>query len=200
MRQKILLATKNQNKLTEILSIFKQIPYEFQTLSDFPEIKAAEESGNSFKENAILKANYYWHRFNMPVIADDSGLVVPALNGEPGIFSARYAGEQSNYQANNEKLLANMSGLTGKKRQAFFICHAVYKDSDNTISSEGRKDGIITIQPRGENGFGYDPIFFVPNLNKTVAQLTADEKNAISHRGSAIRKLKPLLTQLLKDA
>jgi XTP/dITP diphosphohydrolase len=198
MRPKIVLATQNQNKLSEIVSIFEQNPYEFWTLSDFPEIKAPEESGSSFKENAILKANYYWHRFKMPVIADDSGLVVPALHGEPGIFSARYAGEQTNYQANNEKLLVKMSGLTGKKRQAFFICYTVYKDRDNTIFAEGRKDGIITTQPRGENGFGYDPIFLIPELNKTFAELPADEKNKISHRYKAFYTLAQQLEHLFK--
>jgi XTP/dITP diphosphohydrolase len=198
MRYTILLATKNQNKLTEILSIFEQNPYEFRTLFDFPEIEAPEESGHSFKENAILKANYYWHQFNMPVIADDSGLVVPALNGEPGVFSARYAGEQSNYQANNELLLDNMSGFTGKKREALFICHTVYKDSDNTISTEGRKDGIITTQPRGENGFGYDPIFLIPEWSKTFAELPAHEKNKISHRYKAFYALSQRLENLFK--
>jgi XTP/dITP diphosphohydrolase len=185
----ILLATKNRDKLVEILNIFQDSTYNFVTLNDFPTIEEPEENGMTFEENAIIKAKYYWHHIHIPVISDDSGLVVPALNGEPGIFSARYASENSNYRANNEKLLTKMSNLKGSARKAHFICHAVYQDSEALISQEGKIDGIITNLPRGKSGFGYDPIFLIPELGKTFAELPQSEKNKISHRFRAFTKL-----------
>lgn len=189
MKSNILLATKNRNKVIEILDIFKITPYNFVTLNDFPIVEEPEENGSSFEENAMIKANYYWDQIKIPVITEDSGLVVPALKGEPGILSARYASEKANYQANNKKLLLKMSHLKGTAREAYFICHAVYKDGATLLSQEERVDGIIATLPRGENGFGYDPIFIIPEFGKTFAELPSGAKNKISHRYRALYKL-----------
>jgi non-canonical purine NTP pyrophosphatase (RdgB/HAM1 family) len=186
MKNMILLASKNKNKVLEIRAIFAETTYIFKTLDDFHHITEPEESGKSFKENAQLKAVYYFENFGLPVIADDSGLVVPALNGEPGILSARYAGAHKSYQDNNQKLLHRMRDLRDKQREAFFVCYAVYMDNDVVISAEGRVSGIITDRPRGTNGFGYDPLFLKPEIGRTFAELSPSDKNKISHRYMAL--------------
>jgi XTP/dITP diphosphohydrolase len=192
MRNPIILASRNRNKVAEIQAIFKENIY-FELLENFPHLAEPEETGKTFKENALIKASYYFQHLGMPVIADDSGLIVPVLNGEPGILSARYAGEPVSYQRNNEKLLQKMKCFSGSERQAYFICHAVYRDKDVVLTAEGRTDGIITNYARGNNGFGYDPIFLVPLLGKTFAELSAQEKNKISHRYKAIVALRKKL-------
>ena len=178
---------------------------EFLNLSDFPKIEEIKEDGQTFIENARKKAIGYAKATNLWTIADDSGLVVDALSGEPGVKSARFSGEKSINDdgtlidhRNIAKVLELLKGVPkGKRTARFFCCLCLASPEQILIETEGTLKGLITNKEIGKNGFGYDPIFFVPHLNKTVAQLTAEEKNAISHRGNAIRKLKPLLEKLL---
>ena len=190
MQKKILIASKNDDKVNEIKSILN---LDLLSLKDLKEVTKIEETGKTFAENALIKARYYYTLFLIPVIADDSGLVIPALNGEPGIFSARYAGENASYRDNNIKLLAAMKNLKKQKRKASFICHAVYYDQNTIIEAQGKTTGIILEQPQGLNGFGYDPLFFLPAKEKTYAELTGVEKNKISHRYIAFKRLKEKL-------
>lgn len=188
-KPEILIASKNENKVAEIERILAPLSIHIISLNVFKNLADVEETGDSFLANAILKSEYYHKKLDHPVISDDSGLVVPALNGEPGIYSARYAGIPTNYQKNNEKLLERMAGLKDKQREAYFICVAVYKDRDTLLSAEGRVYGRIISEPRGTNGFGYDPIFFHPQSGKTFAELDPDKKNQISHRYRALQAL-----------
>ena len=185
----ILIATKNKNKFSEIVSILATPGLIFKSLTEFAGITEAVEDGKTFRANALIKAKFYHRQTLLAVIADDSGLVVPALGGEPGIYSARYAGEQASYHDNNMKLLRRMSGLKGEQRQAHFICQMVYLDQHKCISALGRTEGMIIDRPRGASGFGYGPLFYVPELGRTYAQLTAEQKNRISHRYRALRNL-----------
>jgi len=171
------------------------------------------EDGTSFAENARKKATGYAKATGLWTIADDSGLVIDALGGAPGVRSARFSGEKDKDRKlldhkNMEKVLKLLAGVPQKKRTARFVCALCLACPEPVegasperilIETEGKLEGLIAERESGENGFGYDPIFFVPRLNKTVAQLTRNEKNAISHRGNAIRKLKPLLDELLRD-
>jgi non-canonical purine NTP pyrophosphatase (RdgB/HAM1 family) len=185
----VLIATKNKNKFSEIASILTTPGVVFKSLAEFEAIPEVIENGRTFRANALLKARFYFQQISRPVIADDSGLVVPALEGEPGIYSARYAGEKASYSDNNLKLLRRMSGLTGEQRKAHFICQMVYLDQNICISALGLTHGMITDRPRGRSGFGYDPLFYVPELGQTYAELTAEQKNRISHRFRALRNL-----------
>jgi XTP/dITP diphosphohydrolase len=175
-------------------------------LADLEGIAEIEEDGATFAENARKKARGYAEQTGLWTIADDSGLVVDALDGGPGVKSARFSGAKDKDRTlldhrNMAKVLKLLEGVPAEKRTARFICALCLASPENIlIETEGTLEGIIAEQEVGENGFGYDPIFFVPDLNKTVAQLTRDEKNTISHRGNAIRKLKPFLDQLLETA
>ena len=186
----IIIASNNPHKKDEIQAIFQFRDIHLSDLSLFPEIPEPVEDGDSFTANALIKARYYFDKVRLPVIADDSGLVVPALNGEPGIFSARYAGPESDYQKNNRKLLARMRHIPAGQRQAFFICCAVFLDGEIAIEAEGKLTGTIGFEPRGEYGFGYDPLFLPDGLNITLAELPPSEKNRISHRHLAFTRLK----------
>jgi non-canonical purine NTP pyrophosphatase (RdgB/HAM1 family) len=188
LTEKIILATKNKNKVQEIREIFQN--NSLIGLDGLPEIKEIEENGSTFEENALLKATGYFKQLNIPVIAEDSGLVVPALNGSPGIFSARYGGPQADAGENNRKLLREMETIPDRRRTAYFICCAVYYDGKKTFIAEGRVDGMITHTPRGTGGFGYDPVFLIPKYHKTFAELGPAVKNQISHRRQAFIKLK----------
>lgn len=184
MSFKFCLATKNPSKVKEI----KEILRNFDCTIIIPEIeKLPEETGNSFHENALIKASFVSKYYpEMFVVAEDSGLVVPAINGLPGIQSARFAGPDADDGKNIEKLLKYTKNLKGKDKEAFFICVAVViKPGGEHKFFEGRLDGRIVEKPRGKNGFGYDPIFEVPETRKTVAEMSLDEKNKISHRAKA---------------
>ena len=191
LTEKIILATKNENKIREIRRIFQND--QLAGLSAYPDIKEIEENGTSFQENAILKATGYFKQIKIPVIAEDSGLVVPAIQGAPGIYSARYAGPDANSAENNRKLLLEMKNIPEDQRCAYFICCAVYYDGRQTITAEGRVTGIITRFPRGTSGFGYDPVFLIPEYGKTFAELGLSVKNRISHRRNAFLALKEKL-------
>jgi len=200
--KKILVATTNPGKIAELRAMLGA-DVEWLSLSDFDKIAEIEEDGATFTENARKKALGYAKAAGLWTIADDSGLVVDALDGSPGVKSARFSGEKEKDRTlldrkNMAKVLRLLEGLPKEKRTARFVCHLCLASPKKIlIETEGTLEGLINDQPVGENGFGYDPIFFVPHLNKTVAQLTREEKNAISHRGNAIRKLKPLLATLL---
>jgi XTP/dITP diphosphohydrolase len=175
-------------------------------LADFPQIGEIAEDRKTFAENARKKALGYAKATGLWTIADDSGLVVDALGGEPGVRSSRFSGEKEKDRRlldhkNMAKVLKLLEAVPREKRTARFVCHLCLASPEEVlIEAEGKLEGIINEREVGENGFGYDPIFFVPSLNKTVAQLSREEKNAISHRGNAIRKLKPLLEGLLTEA
>lgn len=179
---------------------------EWVGLSELAGISEIEEDGKTFAENARKKAVSYAKQTGLWTIADDSGLVVDALGGAPGVTSARFSGEKEADRKlldhkNMTKVLKLLEGVPTEKRTARFVCCLCLASPEGILAeTEGRLEGVIAGEEAGENGFGYDPIFLVPHLNKTVAQLSREEKNAISHRGNAIRKLKPLLEELLETA
>jgi len=203
MKRKILVATTNPGKIAELRAMLEG-DIEWLSLADCDGIGEVEEDGVTFAENACKKAIGYAKATGLWTIADDSGLVVDALDGDPGVKSARFSGAKDKDRTlldhkNMAKVLELLKGVPREKRTAKFICHLCLASPDKIlIETEGTLEGFIAEEEIGQNGFGYDPIFFVPHLNKTVAQLTAKEKNAISHRGNAIRELKPLLHKLLK--
>jgi XTP/dITP diphosphohydrolase len=206
MKRKILVATTNIGKIAELKAML-DLDAQWLDLSYYPEIEEIEEDGQTFIENACKKAIGYARATGQWTIADDSGLEVDALGGEPGVKSARYSGDKTVNDdgslidhRNIAKVLELLEGVPQAKRTARFFCSLSLASPEQIlIETEGTLEGLITKKEIGKNGFGYDPIFFVPHLNKTVAQLTSEEKNAISHRGSAIRKLKPMLEKLLKN-
>ncbi|MGA2093133.1 MAG: XTP/dITP diphosphatase [Sedimentisphaerales bacterium] len=201
--KKILVASTNPGKLKELREMLGG-DVEWVNLSDFPNVGEIEEDGATFAENARKKATGYAKATGLWTLADDSGLVVDALGGRPGVESARFSGATDKDRKivdrkNIEKLLAMMKNVPKERRTARFVCCLCLASREKIlIETQGEVEGVIIAQPAGENGFGYDPVFFAPKLNKTVAQMTSEEKNAISHRGNAIRKLKLLLNNLPK--
>jgi len=206
--RKILVASGNPGKLAELRSMLGG-DVEYVGLADFPDVEEVKEDGATFAENARKKALGYAKQTELWTIADDSGLVVDALGGRPGVKSARFSGflpprhkgtkenREEVDRRNFEKVLAMLEGMPWEKRTARFVCCLCSASPEKVlIETEGKLEGVITEKQVGENGFGYDPIFFVPQIDKTVAQLSREEKNAISHRGNAIRKLKPLLEEI----
>ncbi len=183
----IVLATHNKGKMSEINNLLSS-SYEVLTLDHFPNIKEIPETGKTLKENAFIKARTVFEMTGLPSLADDTGLEVEALGGEPGVFSARYAGEQASYQDNCEKLLKNMMRVPKEDREAKFRTVIAYKDDNRELSCDGSVKGEIAQSPKGSFGFGYDSVFYYPPLEKTFAELSEEEKNSISHRGRALRK------------
>lgn len=189
MSNQILIATKNEGKLKEFKQIFTAKGIEVLSLKDVDEDVDVQENGLTFEENARLKADSYAKTIGIPVLADDSGLEIDALNGRPGIFSARYAGDH-NDAANNAKVLTELGGVPDEKRTATFHTTVVVRKPDGTeLVANGNLRGRILSVPRGDNGFGYDPLFYVEEKQKTLAQMTRGEKNQISHRALAIQDL-----------
>ena len=203
--KRILVATTNPGKIAELRAML-DLDVQWVGLSDFAGIGEIVEDGATFAENARKKATGYAKATGLLTVADDSGLVVDALGGAPGVKSARFSGEKLEVEdrtlidhRNIAKVLKLLEDVPREKRTARFVCCLCLGSPEKIlIETQGTVEGFIAEKEIGENGFGYDPIFFVPHLNKTVGQLTAEEKNAISHRGNAILKLKPLLAQLLK--
>ena len=184
----LVAATRNEGKKKEYERLFTKLPIEIKGLSDYPEIPEFSEQGNSFEEIAMNKARFASKMLAIPALADDSGLVVEALNGAPGIFSARYAGERADDYHNNLKLLEELDGK--KRRTATFFCSiALAKPTGQILTYTGACSGIILYKPLGTGGFGYDPLFYYPPLKTTFAQLSPDDKNVVSHRGRAMKKL-----------
>ncbi len=190
----LVLATRNQNKIKEIKALFGNGDFEIRSLLDFPDIPQVEEAGATFSDNATAKARETAKRTGIISMADDSGLEVYALDGRPGVRSARFSGEKVNYDSNNRKLLKLMSNLPAEKRGACFRCVIAVAWPDGKVKTvEGRCEGEIAFEPRGKNGFGYDPVFLDPVSGKTFAELSFEEKNRISHRAKAVLKARGIL-------
>ena len=186
---KIVIATHNQDKLKEIQREIDGFKWEVVSLSAFPEILEIVEDGKTLAENALIKAREVFKKTGLPTISDDTGLEVDALDGAPGVYTARYAGEDCSYEDNVNKILKDMYKVPIPNRTAMFKTVMVFKDENEELIVEGVVKGIISRETRGEDGFGYDPIFYVPENNKTFGEMTMSEKNKISHRGNAIRNL-----------
>jgi XTP/dITP diphosphohydrolase len=194
----ILIATSNPGKLREFRQMLGDLKLSFTDLSAFPHIQSINETGHTFAENAALKAAGYARQTGSWALADDSGLSVDALNGAPGIFSARWAeqherGDGDN--ANNHLLLEQLQNVPDAARSARFVCALALADATGRIAltAEDFVQGVILHEPRGSNGFGYDPLFYLPGLHRTTAELSPDEKSQVSHRGKALRKMKESL-------
>ena len=189
---KIVIATRNRHKAVELQTLLHGAGYNAVRLDEIDpdgKIPEVEETGTTFKENAFLKAHAIAKATGLPSVADDTGLEVDALGGAPGIFSARYAGENCTYEDNVKKLLRELSDVADDRRTARFKTVAVYVHKETELSAEGVVEGVITEKAEGVGGFGYDPVFSVLDMKKTYAQLADEEKNRVSHRGKAIRSL-----------
>ena len=190
---KIVVATKNEDKLIEIRDIFKGSAYELVSLSEFPNAPDVEETGETLKENAIIKAESAAMATGLPSIADDTGLMVDALNGAPGVRSSRFAGENVSYEENRKLLLSKLNDVPVAERTAKFVSIAALVDQSGHITTMGEVKGVITREARGTNGFGYDPIFQSDFSQMTFGELTREEKRVFSHRGKAFREMLRIL-------
>lgn len=198
--KQLIVATKNNGKADEFKTFFKAYPIKVLSLLDLPEaVPDIDETGTTFEANAAIKAEEIAARMQIPVLADDSGLVIDALNGKPGVYSARYAGEPTDDQKNITKVLEELTGITIEKRGARFVCVlAIAAPYKGTVFYHGTCDGTIALEPKGENGFGYDPIFTPKGYQQTMAELDPSVKNEISHRSRAINDLKADIPSVLK--
>jgi XTP/dITP diphosphohydrolase len=184
----VVLATTNQGKIKEFAVLLRHVFEGVISLRDLVSVPDIIEDGDTFRENALKKARLISKFTQKPTLADDSGLEVEFLGGRPGVFSARYAGDKASDKENTMKLLQELSGVSNRK--AKFVCNlALVIPNEREIIVEGTREGIITDEPRGKGGFGYDPVFFVPEMNKTFAELSFKEKNLVSHRARAVRAL-----------
>lgn len=188
---KIILASNNKGKIKEVRQILKDMHVELLTMKEAGVDMDIDENGATFEENALIKARSVMEHTGCLTIADDSGLEVDYLNKEPGVYSARYMGHDTSYDIKNQSIIDRLEGVKGNDRSARFVCAmaAVFPDG-REIVTRGTMEGIIAEKPAGENGFGYDPILYIPQLSKSSAELTDEEKNSISHRGEALEKLK----------
>ena len=197
MKQIIVLATTNKGKTREIKELLKDFPIDIKNLDDFGPIPEVIEDGKTFDDNAYKKASFTAKVLGHPAMADDSGLCVEALDGAPGVYSARYAGENASDEDNVNKMLADLEGK--ENRNAAFQCViSIAVPTGAALTYEGECKGIITKEPVGNNGFGYDPLFFYPELNKTFAQLTIEEKGQVSHRGKALKEITNEMDKILE--
>jgi XTP/dITP diphosphohydrolase len=200
---KLILATHNRHKIEELSAVLRHKDIRIESLFDYPEIVLPPETGETFVENAMGKARAVFESVKDGgawILADDSGLVVDALDGRPGVYSSRYSGEPTDYARNNRKLLDELKGVPREKRTAHFVCSIVLMAPDGKVFElEGRVDGLIMDAPAGGGGFGYDPVFFVPEFGRTVAEIPLERKNKISHRGLATQKALAILVEFLKN-
>ena len=196
---KIVLATHNKDKCKEMMAAFADLDIELLSLSGFPQVGEIIEDGETLTENAIIKAKTVFEITGIPAISDDTGLLVDALDGEPGIYSARYAGKDATYADNVKKLVREMKNIPLENRGAQFQTTMVYIDKDKELIADGVVKGKITSTPKGVGGFGYDPLFYIPEQEKTFAEMTIEQKNQISHRGIALRNLKRILQSYLQN-
>lgn len=195
--KKIVIATKNEGKLREMKEAFAGLDVEILPLKNFGDLPDATENGETFADNALIKAEFFAEKTNCACLADDSGLCVEALGGAPGVLSARFAGWHADDAANNKKLIAELGRVNTESSAAAYRCALAFADTDGTkIFAEGSCEGIVTKIPRGENGFGYDPYFYVGE--KSMAEMTFAEKDKISHRGKALREMAKKLEAYLK--
>lgn len=193
-RMKLIVATKNKGKLEEIAQILAQFPYDVVSMAQAGVKDDIEETGSSFEENALIKAMSVWRITGETVLADDSGLEVDYLGGAPGVHSARYAGPRATDEDKNNKLLDALSGVPADKRTARFVCAiAVVFPDGRSVMARGTCEGIIAFDSKGDYGFGYDPLFYIPEHGLTLAQMDSDIKNKLSHRGKALRELVEIL-------
>ncbi len=196
----IVLATHNKDKIREIKNLLTDLPVEIKTFEDFPEMPDVDETGATLEENAILKSNAINEYTGLAALADDTGLEVDALGGQPGVYSARYAGPGCSYEDNCNKLLEELKNVSVERRGAAFRTVIAITWSEGDVeTAEGIADGIITSSKQGVSGFGYDPVFYYPPAGKTFAEMTLDEKNKVSHRGLALLKAKELIKTHLKN-
>lgn len=194
---KIVFATTNEGKVKEIKEILKDFPIEVVSMKEMGITADIEENGTTFEENSLIKARALAKLTGLPALADDSGLEVDYLNGEPGIYSARYLGRDTDYDYKNNYIIDKLSGAKGEERSARFVCviSLVLPDGREFVE-RGVVEGLIGYEQKGENGFGYDPIFYLPEYGKTSAELPSEEKNRISHRGKALTAMKKLIVTL----
>ena len=195
---KIVLATHNHDKEIELQHSLRGLGVDICLLSEYPDIGEIEETGTTLLENSLLKAHTVHDRTGLPAIADDTGLEIDALDGAPGVYSARFAGPDATYEDNINKLLSVMEDVSDDMRSARFRTVISFVDEVQELWTEGFIEGRITEDPRGNMGFGYDPVFYIPRLEKTFAELSTAEKNKISHRGLALQKLRKILINVLK--
>lgn len=194
---KLVLATRNKNKIKEMIELLAPSGIEALSLDQFPRIGRIEEDGRTFRENAVKKASAVCEQTGMMALADDSGLEVDCLDGAPGVFSSRFAGEGSDDRANNEKLLELLTGVPPEQRRARFRCVIAIAAPDGFVyTAEGTCEGYIAEELRGEGGFGYDPLFYLPEFGKTLAELDLKTKNKVSHRGKALLGALDILAEL----
>lgn len=195
--KQLLFATTNQHKIEELQEILKGMPYQILSLKEAGVTQTVEETGTTFLENAILKAKNGAAQTGEICLADDSGLEVDYLDGAPGIYSARFLGEDTSYEIKNQFILDALKNATNKERTARFVCAmALAKPDGSVFTAEGVLEGEIAFEIRGKNGFGYDPIFWLPQMQCTTAELSMEEKNKRSHRGQALRKIKSYIEQM----
>jgi len=195
----LVLGTRNRKKREEIVEILGDLPLELGDLTQWPDAPEVVEDGTTFEENARKKATEVALALRQWVLGEDSGLVVPALNGRPGVYSARYAGKQGDDEANNDRLLAELNPLPDDRRAAYYVCTAALADPQGEVRAvvEGRCHGVITRERRGSGGFGYDPLFLIPEFHRTFGELSPRVKHALSHRARALERLRPVLRSLL---
>lgn len=195
----LVLGTRNRKKREEIVELLRDLPIEFGDLNDFPDVAEVEETGTTFEANARLKAEAVARATRSWTLAEDSGLVVPGLNGRPGVYSARYAGPACDDEANNTRLLAELAPLPADRRAAYYVCVAALSDPEGKTRAvnEGRCHGVIATERRGTNGFGYDPLFLIPEFHRTFGELSARVKHALSHRARALARLRPELRRAM---
>ena len=194
----LVLATNNEDKIREIKHLLDDLPVTILTRDDFLEFPDIDETGKTLEENALLKASAIAEFCELPALADDSGLEVDALNGEPGVYSSRYAGEDATYSDNNRKLLEQLKGVPKEKRTARFRCVIAIDWADGASETvEGVAEGYITEDILGHEGFGYDPVFFYPPEGKRFSEMTLEEKNLVSHRGKALQKVRNVIIERL---
>ncbi len=200
-RPTLILGTRNRKKREEIVAILGDLGLEFGDLSQWPELPDVVEDADTFQGNAQKKATELARQLGQWVLGEDSGLVVPALHGRPGVYSARYAGRHGDDAANNAKLLAELAPLPDDRRAAYYVCTAALADPQGTIRAtvEGRCHGVIVREPRGSGGFGYDPLFLIPEYHRTFGELSPRVKHALSHRARALAQLRPVLRRLLLE-
>jgi XTP/dITP diphosphohydrolase len=192
--KKLVVATANQGKIREVIAMLEGLPFEVESLASYPGAPVVEETGTTFAENACLKAVAYAQYTGQLVLADDSGLEVDALDGAPGVFSSRFAPDD---KSRNSKLLGMMQDVPEAQRTARFRCAiALCEPNEAPVTVDGTIEGVIFHENRGSNGFGYDPVMYIPELGKTMAELSQEQKNNISHRGQALRKAIKLLEKM----
>jgi len=197
--KELVIASKNKGKIKEIQAAFQNIGVKVISLAEFEEIPDAVEDGKTFEENALIKAHFYSKLTGRACLADDSGLEVDALHGEPGVYSARYAGETATDFKNNAKLISELQKINGIGSTARFRCVLAFVDMNGeSILCNGSCEGIILEKERGNGGFGYDPLFYIEEFKKSMAEITIEEKNQISHRGAALRVMAEKLAEYLK--